>query len=46
MKMRKYAVEIEGLSPLLMHNDNLEWSDNLKKWRNDPANKKKGTGLS
>lgn len=35
-----YEVSLKGLSPLLMHQDNITWCDSMKKWREDPANKK------
>jgi hypothetical protein len=38
--MRKYQVTITGKTPLLMHWDNIEWSDKLEAWKNDPANRK------
>ena len=38
--MRTYAVTITGKTPLLMHYDNILWSDHLDAWRSDPANKK------
>lgn len=41
MKARRYAVKITGVTPILMHSDNVEWSDFLKTWQKDPANKGK-----
>ena len=41
MGLRRYAITLTGETPLLMHNDNLEWADYLGEWRKDPANKKK-----
>jgi hypothetical protein len=38
--MKTYRVTISGLSPLLMHSDNLEWAGKLKLWREIPENKK------
>ncbi len=38
---RTYRVYIEGQTPLLLHNDNIEWADHLKEWRTSPENKKK-----
>jgi hypothetical protein len=38
--MKTYRVEIKGLSPLLMHQDNIDWGDQLRKWRENPDNKK------
>jgi len=40
MDYRKYSVTINGETPLLMHQDNLQWVDFVKSWQNDPANKK------
>ena len=42
MKARKYEVTLTGVSPMLMHNDNLQWSDVMDQWKKDPANKKDG----
>lgn len=39
MGTRQYAVTITGATPLLMHNDNLDWADFLTRWRKDPSNK-------
>jgi len=33
-------VEIIGSTPLLMHADNIEWSDRMEAWKNDPKNRK------
>lgn len=38
--MNKYEVTITGQTPLLLHNDNLDWADMMDEWRKDPANKK------
>lgn len=40
MKARTYAVHLVGETPMLMHNDNLSWSEVMNKWGKDPANKK------
>lgn len=37
---RTYIVAGTGLTPLLMHSDDVEWSDSIKAWRDDPANKR------
>lgn len=37
--MRKYEVTITGSTPLLMHWDNIEWSDKMEAWGDDPANR-------
>jgi hypothetical protein len=39
--MKTVHVKIKGLTPLLMHADNIEWADSMDEWRNDPANKAK-----
>lgn len=38
--MREYAITITGKTPLLMHWDNIDWSDQMDNWKNDAANKK------
>ena len=43
MDMKQYKVTIEGLSPLLMHSDNLAMAEKLAAWRKDPANKAQST---
>lgn len=35
----RFEVTLTGSSPLLMHQDNIEWSDKLNAWRKDPQNK-------
>jgi len=37
--MDQYRITLKGLSPLLMHNDNLAFTEKLEAWRKDPANK-------
>lgn len=37
---RQYNIRIEGLSPLILHADNIPWRESIKKWQKDPANKK------
>lgn len=39
--MKTYRITITGLSDLLFHADNIEWSGTMKRWREDPANKAK-----
>lgn len=39
--MKKYAVELTGKSPLILHPDDLEWADRMEEWKNDPANRAK-----
>lgn len=41
MKARRYAVTLKGETPILMHADNVEWTDYLGVWKKDPANKGK-----
>jgi hypothetical protein len=41
--MRTYQVTIEGKTPLIMHQDNIPWSDQMKKWETDPRNKATST---
>ena len=38
--MERYRIEITGKTPLLLHADDVEWSDTMESWKNDPANKK------
>lgn len=40
MDLRTYSVEITGVTPLIMHWDNIAWSDAMDAWRMDPKNKK------
>jgi len=37
--MKQYNITLEGLSPLLMHNDNLAFNEKIKAWQKDPENK-------
>ncbi len=37
--MQNVLVKIKGLTPLLMHADNIEWADAMEEWRSDPGNK-------
>ena len=38
--IRKYRVKLIGITPLLMHWDNIEWADQMDAWKSDAANKK------
>lgn len=38
--MKDYHVTLTGLTPLLMHYDNIEWADRMEAWKNDPTNKR------
>jgi hypothetical protein len=35
-----YKIELTGKTPLLMHADNIEWSDQMDDWKADPGSKK------
>jgi hypothetical protein len=37
--MDQYEITLTGLTPLLMHNDNLNFSEKLAEWRRAPENK-------
>lgn len=37
--MEQYQVTLKGLTPLLMHNDNLSFGEKIKAWQNAPENK-------
>jgi len=37
---KTYSVEMTGVTPVIFHNDNLSWSEQIKKWCDDPNNKK------
>lgn len=37
--MRTYTVTITGKTPLIMHHDNIDWSDQMGLWKLDPKNK-------
>lgn len=37
--MKRYAITLKGLTPLIMHRDNLEFSEMISEWTKDPANK-------
>ena len=41
--MQSYKVSIVGKMPLLLHNDNIEWADELAAWRKNPEIKKSTT---
>jgi hypothetical protein len=38
--MKTYNVTLTGKTPLLMHYDNVEWSDFMEEWKSNAANKK------
>lgn len=37
--MDQYLITLNGLSPLLMHNDNLGFKEKIKEWQKEPENK-------
>ncbi len=37
--MKQYQITLNGLTPLLMHQDNLTFSEKVQAWCKDPANK-------
>lgn len=37
--MKQYKISMTGLTPLLMHCDNLNFNEKIKKWANEPQNK-------
>jgi len=39
MKHRTYSVTLTGVSPLLMHHDDVAWAEVMKRWGNDPQNR-------
>jgi hypothetical protein len=38
--MQTYHIEIKGIQPLLMHNDDIGWADTMDAWKSDKDNKK------
>lgn len=36
--MERYKVTLKGISPLLMHSDNMAFMEKVEAWRKDPAN--------
>lgn len=38
--MRSYTITLTGKMPLLMHNDNIAWSDQMAAWKDSAQNKK------
>jgi len=38
--MERYSVKLTGTTGCLMHQDNLSWSEQIKKWQMNPDNKK------
>lgn len=38
--MKRYSVTLKGLTPLLLHMDNIVHGERVKEWTKDPANKK------
>ena len=40
MATRNYSVKLEGVTPMLMHQDSIEWSERVDRWLKIPENKK------
>jgi hypothetical protein len=40
MDTKRYRIELTGVTPLLMHQDNIQWGERVRAWQKDPANKK------
>jgi hypothetical protein len=38
--MQTFYVSITGIQPLLMHSDDIDWSDQMEAWKSDKDNKK------
>ena len=43
MAMKRYEMVLTGLTPLLMHKDNITFSERVKAWQKDPANRELST---
>lgn len=41
--MKRYSIELVGTSPLIMHRDNLGFSEKVRAWQKDPQNKELST---
>jgi hypothetical protein len=41
--MKQYNLTLNGLTPLLMHHDNIAFSEKIQAWTRDPANKSSST---
>lgn len=39
-EMRTYSVTIQGLTPLLLHHDDIDWADHMTAWKDNPQNKR------
>jgi len=39
-KAMRYQATLTGVTPLLMHRDNIKWGERVTAWAKDPANKK------
>lgn len=37
MALKRFAVKLTGETPLLLHNDNVEWADFMEAWRKGPG---------
>ena len=40
MQGKTYQVTLTGIAPLLLHHDNVPWSEKMKEWQMDPATRK------
>jgi hypothetical protein len=38
--MQSYQIKLTGTQPLIMHCDNVEWADEMGKWKDDKDNRK------
>ena len=41
MKLKYYTFTLTGVTPLILHQDSVEWSDKMQEWRKDSSNAKK-----
>ena len=37
---RNYQATIKGMTPLILHKDDVDWADKMDDWKSDPNNKK------
>ena len=38
--IRTYTAVLKGLTPLILHKDDVDWADRMEEWKADPDNKK------
>lgn len=43
VQTKRYGIRLVGVSPLIMHKDNFQFTELINKWRSDPENKKIST---